>query len=81
MNGARQMLPNPDCKAEGQREARARTSAGNNNDDDDKQGGDMPIWMFKVESNREEIRIETRRRSQPSLRRLITILNKMSKSK
>ena len=43
----------PDWKTEDQREARARTSAGNNNDGDN-QGGDMPSWMFKEESNREE---------------------------
>ena len=36
---------------EDQREARARTSGGNNNDDDN-QGGDMPSWMFREESNR-----------------------------
>ena len=53
MRGAPQMqiLPNPDWKAEDQREARARTSGGNN-DDNDNQGGDMPSWMFKEESNR-----------------------------
>ena len=52
---ARQMLPDPDWKAEDQREARARTSRGNNNDDD-KQGGDIPTcsWMFKQKSNNEE---------------------------
>ena len=37
------MLPDPDWKAEDQRGAQARTSAGNNNDDDN-QGGDMPSW-------------------------------------
>ena len=45
MRGARQMLPDPDWKAEDQREARARTKGGNNNDNDNK-GGDMPSWMF-----------------------------------
>ena len=34
MKGAHQMLPDPDWKAEGQKGARARTSAGTNNDDD-----------------------------------------------
>ena len=51
MRGARQILPDPDWKAEDQREARARTSGGNNNDDDN-QGGDMLSWMFREESNR-----------------------------
>ena len=45
------MLPDPDWKAEDRGEARARTSGGNN-DDNDNQGGDMPNWMFKEESNR-----------------------------
>ena len=53
MKGACQMLPETDWKAEDQRRSRARTSVGNNNDDDN-QGGDMPSWMFKEESNREE---------------------------
>ena len=52
VRGARQMLIDPDWKAEDQREARARTNGGNNNDDDN-QGDDMPSWMFKQESNRE----------------------------
>ena len=51
MRGARQMLPDPNWKADNQKEARVRTSGGNNNDDDN-QGGDMPSWMFKEESNR-----------------------------
>ena len=51
VKGARQMLPDPDWKVDNKREARARTSGGNNNDDDD-QGGDMPSWMFKEDSNR-----------------------------
>ena len=53
IRGAHQMLPDPDCKAEKQRGARARTSGGNSNDDDN-QGRDMPGWMFKEESNRGE---------------------------
>ena len=32
---------------------KAGTSGANNNDNDN-QGGDMPSWMFKDESNREE---------------------------
>ena len=51
MIGARQMLPDPDWKVEDQREAQAKSSGGNN-DDNDNQGGDMPSWMFKEESNR-----------------------------
>ena len=63
MRGARQMLPDQDWKAEDQpsspslpvlaQGSRARTSAGSNNEDDN-QGGDMPSWMFKEESNREK---------------------------
>ena len=34
-----------------QTEARARNSGGNN-EDNENQGGDMPGWMFKEESNR-----------------------------
>ena len=34
VKGARQMLQDPDWKAEDQRESRARTSLGKNNDDD-----------------------------------------------
>ena len=41
----------PDWKVEGQREARARTS-GDNNNENDNQGGDMPSWVFREESNR-----------------------------
>ena len=55
MRGARQMLPDPDWKAEDQKEARARTSGGNNNDGVN-QGGDMPCWMFKEVSNRGKTR-------------------------
>ena len=62
------------------RDARARTSGGNNNDDENK-GGDMPSWMSKEESNREKLRIETQRRSQPRSRKMITVLLKISKSK
>ena len=51
VRGAPQMLPDPDSKADNQREARARTS-GNNNNDNDNQDGDMPSWLFKEESNR-----------------------------
>ena len=50
VRGARQMLPDPDWKAEDQREAQARTN-GDNNDDNDNQG-DMPSWMFREETNR-----------------------------
>ena len=46
VKGARQMLPDPDWKAEDQRKTQANTSRGNNNKDDN-QGGDMPSWMFK----------------------------------
>ena len=47
------MLPDPDWKADDQRGSQARTSVGDNNDNDN-QGGAMPSWMFKEESNREE---------------------------
>ena len=53
VKGAPQMLPDPDWKAEDQREAQAGTSGGNNNGDDNK-GGNMPSWMIKEESNRGE---------------------------
>ena len=76
VKGARQMLPDPDWKAEDQRGARARTSGGNKNDDDN-QGGDMPSWS----PTEEKLRIETQRRSQPRSRKMITMLHKMSKSK
>ena len=47
------------CQAQTKRlktrvELETRTSGGNN--DDDNQGGDMPSWMFKEESNRGEIK-------------------------
>ena len=81
MRGAHQMFPDPDWKADDQREARPRTS-GENNNDDNNQGGDMPSWMFKEVSNRgKKQKRETRRRSQSRSRRLITMLHKMSKSK
>ena len=81
VRGACQMLPDPDWKVEDQREARDRTSGGNNNDDDN-QGGDMPSWMFREESNRGKTKkTETRRRSQPRSRRMITVLLKILKSK
>ena len=51
VRGTRQMLPDPNWKAEDQREAQARTSGGNN-DDNDNQGGDMPRLMFREESDR-----------------------------
>ena len=55
--GACQILQDSDWKAEDQRGARARTSAGKSNDDDN-QGSDMPSWMFKEKSNREETKNE-----------------------
>ena len=64
VRGACQMLPDPDWKAEDQKEAQAGTSGGNNNDDDN-QGGDMHSWMFKEESTEERLSTETQRRSQP----------------
>ena len=51
VRGARQMLSDPDWRAEDQREPRARTSGGHNSGDDN-QSGDMPSWMFKEMSNR-----------------------------
>ena len=64
VRGECQMLPDPDWKAEDQRGAQARTSGGNNNDDDNR-GGDMPNWMFKQESNRENTKNREKRRSNP----------------
>ena len=51
------MLPDPDWKAEDQRGARARTSAGKN--DDDNQDGNMPSWMFKRSQTERKLRIKT----------------------
>ena len=48
---ARQMVPDPDWKAEDHRGARARTSGGNSKDEDN-QGGDMTSRRFKEESKR-----------------------------
>ena len=80
---ARQMLPDPNWKAEDQRAYRARTSGGNN--DDDCQGGDIPSWMFKKESNREETKSTApvkgdSKKKKPSQRRMITMLHRISKA-
>ena len=45
VRGTRQMLPDPDWKAEDQSGAWARTGVSNNNDNDN-HVGDMPSWMF-----------------------------------
>ena len=74
MRGARQMLPEPDWKADNQRKALARTIFGNN-DDNDNQGGDTPSWMFKDESNRGKTKNRARSR------KMITVLLKILKSK
>ena len=79
MRGAHQMLPDPDWKAENQEETRARTSGGNN-DDNDNQGGDMPSWMFKQESNRGKTK-NREQRSQPRSRRMISVLIKILTSR
>ena len=53
--GARQMLPDPDWKAEDQPGVRARTSGGNKaKDNDDNQGGDIPAWMFRRSNQKSE---------------------------
>ena len=55
IQGARQMLPDPDWKAEDQPGVRARTSVGNKDkDNDDDQGGDIPAWMFKRSNQKTE---------------------------
>ena len=77
---ARQMLSDPDWKAEDQREALARTSGGNN-DDNDNQGGDMPLDVQRGVQQRKKPRTETRRRSQPRSRKMIIELLKILKSK
>ena len=41
----------------------------------------MPSWIFKEESNREKLRRETQRRSQPRRRRVIKVVDRMLKSK
>ena len=50
VRGVRQMLPDPNWKAEDQPGDQARTSGSKNNEDDDL-GGDMPSWISKEESN------------------------------
>ena len=55
MRSARQMLPDPDWKAEDQPGVRARTSGGNKDkDNDDNQGGDIPAWMFRRSNQKTE---------------------------
>ena len=55
MQAARQMLPDPDLKAEGQPGVRARTSGGNKDKDNgDDQGGDIPDLMFKRSNQKTE---------------------------
>ena len=78
VRGARQMLPDPDWKAEDQREARAKTSGGNNNDN---QGGDMPSWMFKEESNRGKTKNRDSKKKLAQIKKRISMLHKMSKFK
>ena len=51
VRGPGYMLPDPDWKADVQQEAQARTSWGTTIM---MTGGDMPSWMFKDGSNREE---------------------------
>ena len=67
-------------KAEDQREARARTSGANNNDDDN-QVRDMPSWVFKEESNREKPKNKDSKKKPAQIKKMITMLHKMSKSK
>ena len=80
VRGARQMLSDPDQKAEDQKGARARTCGGNNNEDDN-QGGNMPIDGCSKSPTEGKLRTETQRRSQIRSRKMITVLHKMSKSK
>ena len=70
VRGACQMLPDPDpdWKAEDQREVRARTSGGNNNNDDN-QCGDMPSWMFKEESKREVTKNRDSKKKPPQFKK------------
>ena len=72
--GARQMLPDPDWKAEDQRGAQARTSGGNNNDDDNR-GGDMPSWMF----NGGEIKTRDSKKKPAQIKKNDNHTTKMSK--
>ena len=41
----------------------------------------MPSWICKEESSRRETKKGDSRRSQPHLRKMITVLDRMSKSK
>ena len=86
VSGAHQigLLPDPDWKAEDQQGAPASISRGNNNHDD-AQGGDMPSWMYKEESNRRETKKialkkgDLKKKSvQCSPKRMITMLDWMS---
>ena len=72
-----QMLPDPNWKTDNHKEARVRTSGGNYNDDGN-QGGDMPSWMFREESNRGKSKYSDSKR--PKSRRMITVLLKILKS-
>ena len=55
MQGAREMLPDPDWKAEDQPGVRARTSGGNKDkDNDDNQSGEIPAWMFRRSNQKTE---------------------------
>ena len=80
VRGAHQMLPDPNWKADNQKEARVRTI-----------GGTMMMMMTtkvliclvgysKRSPTEERLRTETQRRSQPSSRRMKTMLLKIFKS-
>ena len=73
-------MARPRLESEDQRGAQARTAAGNKYDDDN-QGGVMPSWMVKEESNREENKNRDLKKKPAQLKKKYIMLHKMSKSK
>ena len=70
------MLPDPEWRPEDQPRVQARTSGGSDNNDND-QSGDMPSWMLKETSGREETKKSASKkrdskRNQPSPRKTNT---------
>ena len=76
------MLLHPEWKAEDQPRVQDRTSCGNNNAYN--KNGNIPGWMFREKSNQKEPRKlfrrrKTLRKNQPSPRKMISVLDWMSK--
>ena len=77
---ARQMLPEPEWKAEVQKGARATASGGNNNNGDTKVVICL-VGCSKWSPTEGKQKIETQRRSQPRSKKMLIMLHKVSKSK